>query len=55
MEAKNSVDVNSLFLIFTARKRSLGEGNIFTLVCHSVHRGEGSVMMSLPAMDRTPS
>ena len=27
------------FNIFTARKRSLGQGNIFTPVCHSVHRG----------------
>ena len=26
-------------LIFTARKQSLGQGNIFTPVCHSVHRG----------------
>ena len=26
-------------LLFTARKRSLGQGNIFTPVCHSVHRG----------------
>ena len=25
--------------IFTTRKRSLGRGNIFTPVCHSVHRG----------------
>ena len=25
--------------IFTARKRNLGQGNIFTLVCHSIHRG----------------
>ena len=25
--------------IFTARKRSLGQGNIFTPVCHSVHQG----------------
>ena len=24
----------------TARKRSLGQGHIFTSVCHSVHRGE---------------
>ena len=24
--------------IFTARKQSLGQGNIFTPVCHSVHR-----------------
>ena len=25
----------------TARKRSLGQGNVFTPVCHSVHRGKG--------------
>ena len=25
--------------VITARKRSLGQGNIFTPVCHSVHRG----------------
>ena len=25
--------------IITARKRSLGQGNIFTPVCHSVHGG----------------
>ena len=27
-------------VVITARKRSLGQGNIFTRVCHSVHRGE---------------
>ena len=27
--------------LITARKRSLGQGNIFTPVCHSVHRGGG--------------
>ena len=27
------------YCIITARKRSLGQGNIFTPVCHSVHRG----------------
>ena len=27
-------------VIFTARKRSLGQGNIFAPVCHSVHKGE---------------
>ena len=26
-------------MIFTARKRSYGQGKVFTLVCHSVHRG----------------
>ena len=30
-------------VIFTARKRSLGQGNIFTPVCHSVHRGGGGI------------
>ena len=29
----------SQILVITARKRSLGQGNIFTPVCHSVHRG----------------
>ena len=28
-----------IFLIIIARKRSLAQGNIFTPVCHSVHRG----------------
>ena len=27
------------FLVITTRKRSLGQGNIFAPVCHSVHRG----------------
>ena len=34
--------------IFTARKRSLGQGNVFTRMCHSVHGGGGLCMMSLP-------
>ena len=29
-------------LIITVRKRSLGQGNVFTPVCHSVHGGGGS-------------
>ena len=29
--------------IFAAHKRSLGQGNIFAPVCHSVHRGEVGV------------
>ena len=34
-------DVRKYFwgFIITARKRSSGQGNIFTPVCHSVHRG----------------
>ena len=31
--------------IFTARKRSLGQGNVFTPVCHSVHGGRGVVCL----------
>ena len=27
--------------IFTARKRSLNQGNVFTRVCHSLHGREG--------------
>ena len=39
--------------LFTTRKRSLGQGNIFTPVCHSVHRGAcmvapGGVCMVAP-------
>ena len=30
-----------LSIYFTARKRSLGQGNDFTIVCHSVHGGDG--------------
>ena len=30
--------VVSVSVIITARKRSLGQGNVFTRVCHSVHR-----------------
>ena len=30
-------------LLITARKRSLGQGNVFTPVCHSVHKERGSL------------
>ena len=30
-----------MFLLATARKPSLGQGHIFTPVCHSVHGGDG--------------
>ena len=32
----------SLKFLVTARKRSLGQGNVLTPVCHSVHGGRGS-------------
>ena len=34
---------NSCIVIFATRKRSLGQGNVFTPICHSVHgmRGGG--------------
>ena len=34
-----SILANFILPIITARKRSLGQGNIFAPVCHSVHRG----------------
>ena len=38
----SAICMGSQFLshFITARKRSLGQGNIFAPVCHSVHRGE---------------
>ena len=33
--------------MFTARKRSLGQGNIFTPVCHSVHGGACMVALGV--------
>ena len=42
-------------MIFTARKRSLEQGNVLTPVCQSFRsRGGGGVMMSLPIMDSIP-
>ena len=38
------------FLI-TAHKWSLGQGNIFTCVCHSIHRGRGLSPGGLPDRD----
>ena len=37
-----------LSLLVTARKWSLGQGNIFTPVCHSVHGGSASVHAGIP-------
>ena len=42
-------------LIFTAHKRSLGEGNVFTRICHSVHRGVPSLAAPLGWQRTTPS
>ena len=30
-------------VLITARKRRLGQGNVFTCVCHSFHRGKGGL------------
>ena len=35
------------FSLITVRKRSLGQGNIFAPVCHSVHRGGGGTAQSV--------
>ena len=40
-------DLEGKSKIFTARKRSLGQGNDFAPVCHSVHRGGVSVGVSV--------
>ena len=39
------------YRIFTSRKRSLGQGNIFTPVCHSVHTGAACVVGACMAED----
>ena len=36
-----SFNRNALRSIFIARKRSLGQGYVFTRVCDFVHRGDG--------------
>ena len=43
-------------IIVTVRKRSLGQGNIFTPVCHSVHRGglPNCMLGYLPLRQQTP-
>ena len=44
--------------MITARKRSLGQGDIFTPVCHSVHRGDDGIlpetMHTTPAQEHVP-
>ena len=38
--------------ISTASKRSLGQGNVFTRVCHSIHRG--GLPLDRDSLDRDP-
>ena len=45
--------IGSLRKFITARKRSLGQGNVFTLISDSVH-GEGGYPWQRPPMDRDP-
>ena len=40
--------------VFTARKRSLGQGNIFAPVCHSVHREGVPDTPPSPDLEQTP-
>ena len=50
-------EVGNSGILVTARKRSFGQGNVFTLVCHSVHRGRGSAQpprMQTPRIGQTP-
>ena len=40
--------------MFTARKRNMGQGNVFTCLCHSVHRGEGVSFWAETHQTETP-
>ena len=40
--------------MFTAREQSLRQGNVFTLLCHYFHRGEGSLSRGLPDKEPPP-
>ena len=44
---------NNKFSIITARKRSLGQGNVFTPVCQSVQGKWGSAQ-PIPPLDADP-
>ena len=39
-----NLNILSIFSLVTARKRSLGQGNIFTPVCHSVQGGHALLL-----------
>ena len=48
----------SVWILITASKRSVGQGNVFTHVCHSVYSGRGSlydVTSCLAAWSHVPS
>ena len=38
---RNRTRLRGNLIVITARKRSLGQGNVFTPVCHSVHNCGG--------------
>ena len=58
----SAIESTSLFLccgayismVITVRKRSLGQGNVFTAVCHSVYRWAGDLPNSDIPLDRDP-
>ena len=61
LELKDSGRISKVKKYFvTARKRSLGQGNIFASVCHSVHRGWGVCLSACwdtyphPRREQTP-
>ena len=57
-EGRDARPLSPISFIFTARKRSLGQGDIFTPVCHSVHRGNDGIlpgtMHTTPPPDHVP-
>ena len=50
LKNRNSSETNFVS-IFAARKRSLGQGNIFRSVCYSVHRERWSASMRSASME----
>ena len=42
-------------LIITTHKRNLGQGNVFTPICHSVQRGEGELASQHASQGGLPS
>ena len=48
LQGARTYNENCFFCIFTDRIRSMGEGNVFTGVCHSVHKWGGGCILDAP-------
>ena len=55
LQSKYSDISANVFTLITARKRSLGQGYVFTRVCHSVYRVGGGLCLGVyPPWTETP-